>query len=69
MTTTRHNARARPSRDPDYRPSERPADGFHPAPITVCKRCAALIPATEKAQHLHRAFHETILGLEQRGPR
>jgi len=49
MTTRQNNGRARPSRDPGYVPSERPADGFHPAPLTVCKRCACLLPASERA--------------------
>jgi hypothetical protein len=66
----RRRAPSRPTRDPDYVPSERPApNGFWPGPFSVCGRCAALIPATERAHQLHRAHHETVLGLEQRGPR
>jgi hypothetical protein len=67
MTTTRNNGPGRPSRadrDPDRRPSEPLPDGFFPAPLTVCRRCAAIIPASERATQLHQSHHETIAGLE-----
>jgi hypothetical protein len=56
------NGRRRPSRDPDYRPT-RPA-AFWPLPpdqpLTVCGRCAAAIPATDKAQRTHRDHHAQV---------
>jgi hypothetical protein len=63
MQTRQNNGRARPSRpsrDPDWRPSEPAADGFFPAPLLSCRRCAALLPASERAQQIHRRFHEQV---------
>jgi hypothetical protein len=51
------------------RPDQRNGNGFWPAPLTVCARCAALLPGTEKAQETHRRFHEQIAGLEDGRPR
>jgi hypothetical protein len=68
MTNRQNNGRTRASRptlDPDYRPSDPPTgDGFWPAPVSVCGRCSAMIPATDKARQLHRRFHEQVAGLE-----
>jgi hypothetical protein len=46
------------------RPDQRNGNGFWPAPLTVCARCAALLPGTERAQQTHRNWHEQIAGLE-----
>jgi hypothetical protein len=46
------------------RPDQRNGNGFWPAPLTVCSRCAALLPGTERAQQTHQRFHEQIAGLE-----
>jgi hypothetical protein len=67
MTDRQNNGRrppSRPDRDPDRRPSEPLPDRFFPAPLTVCRRCAAIIPASERATQLHQSHHETIAGLE-----
>jgi hypothetical protein len=62
--TTRNNGPARPSRatlDPDYRRSDPPtSDGFWPAPVSVCGRCSAMLPATDTARRKHRQFHEQV---------
>jgi hypothetical protein len=71
MTNRQNNGRRPPSRptlDPDRRPSEPLPDGFFPAPLTVCRRCAAIIPASERATQLHQSHHETIAGLEDGRP-
>lgn len=41
-------------------PTNGPGPAFWPfAPaVCVCARCAALIPATDKAQATHQAWHE-----------
>jgi hypothetical protein len=44
-------------------------NGFWPAPLTVCSRCAALLPGSERAQQTHERFHEQIAGLEDRRSR
>jgi hypothetical protein len=68
MRDTRSNG-ARPpvNRDPDRRPSF-PAPAFWPLPdghqLTVCGRCCAAIPASDRAQQGHRQFHEQLAGLE-----
>jgi hypothetical protein len=62
MTTQQTNGRRPPSRpnlDPDRRPPE-VLEGFYPAPLLVCGRCAALLPATERAQQVHRQHHEAV---------
>jgi hypothetical protein len=70
MTDRQNNGPARPSTlDPDRRPSEPLGDGFFPAPLTVCRRCAAIIPASDRATRLHQSHHETIAGLEDSRPR
>jgi hypothetical protein len=35
----------------------------------VCRRCAAIIPASDRATQLHQSHHETIAGLEDSRPR
>lgn len=51
------------------RPDQRNGNGFWPAPLTVCSKCAALLPGTEKAQQTHQRFHEQLAGLEVGRPR
>lgn len=51
------------------RPDQRNGNGFWPAPLTVCSKCAALLPGTEKAQQTHQRFHEQLAGLEDGRPR
>jgi hypothetical protein len=67
MQQTRNNGHRRPVKDRDWRPTREPA-GFWPLPadrpLTVCSRCSAVIPASERAQLGHRAFHEQVAGLE-----
>jgi len=72
MTQARSDRRRAPSRptlDPGYKPT-RPAkpNGFWPLPegqaLLVCGRCACPVPATDKAQQLHRQWHEQLAGLE-----
>jgi hypothetical protein len=50
-------------RDPERRPSF-PQPAFWPLPaghpLTVCGRCCAAIPASERAQQGHRLFHEQV---------
>ena len=65
MTDRQNNGRRPPSRptlDPDYRPSDREltGDGFWPAPVSVCGRCSAMLPATDTARRKHRQFHEQV---------
>jgi hypothetical protein len=66
MTTQYTNGRLRPSRpslDPDRRRSTEPT-GFWPLPpdqpLLICSRCACPVPATEKAERIHRQHHETV---------
>ena len=67
MTTQQNNGRRRPSSVRTNRPAPRPPS-FWPLPdgqpLTVCSRCSAAIPATERAEQVHRSHHETIAGLE-----
>jgi hypothetical protein len=67
MRQQHSNGRGRPSRDPGYRRSLS-ATPFWPLPtgheLTVCSRCSAVVPASERTQARHKNFHETILGLE-----
>lgn len=35
------------------------------ATSTICSQCAALVPASEKAQSRHREFH-SVYGLDRR---
>jgi hypothetical protein len=69
-TTTRDNGRVRTSR-PRPRPT-RPG-GFWPLPpdqpLVVCSTCAGPVPATDRAQALHRQWHEHLAGLEDGRPR
>jgi hypothetical protein len=62
MQPARSNGRRRPSRDPDRRPTH--PSGFWPLPegqaLVVCSRCACPVPATDRAQQLHRAHHEQV---------
>jgi hypothetical protein len=63
MTTQQTNGRRPPSRptlDPDRVPSDPTTKGFWPAPISVCDRCSAMIPATDTARRKHRQFHEQV---------
>jgi hypothetical protein len=57
---------SRPSLDPDRRPTHPAA--FWPLPpeqaLVVCGRCACPVPATDRAQQLHRQWHEQVAGLE-----
>jgi hypothetical protein len=46
------------------RPDQQNGNGFWPAPLTVCSKCAALLPGSERAQETHQRFHEQIAGLE-----
>jgi hypothetical protein len=64
MQQTRSNgARQRVNRDPDRRPSS-PPPGFWPlpehTPLTVCGRCSAPIPDTDRARRGHLLFHEQV---------
>src|SRR6266487_3885953 len=34
--------------------------------LTICSRCAAVVPSHERAQEAHRKFHDAIDGLGQR---
>jgi hypothetical protein len=34
--------------------------------LTICARCAAVVPSHERAQEAHRKFHDDIAGLDQR---
>jgi hypothetical protein len=76
MTTQQTNGRRRPSRpdrDPDRRPTPDPHVGFWPLTdvqaLLVCGRCACPVPATERAQQVHRSWHEQLAGLEDSRPR
>ena len=69
MRETRSNG-ARPAvKDPDWRPTPTPT-GFWPLPeghaLSVCGRCCAAIPASERAQEGHRRFREQVDGHEPR---
>lgn len=72
MQRQRSNGHQRPVKDPDYRPTSEPA-AYWPLPtdqeLTVCSRCSAVIPASERAQTRHRAHHEQLAGLEDGRPR
>jgi hypothetical protein len=50
-------------KDPDWRPTP-PSTGFWPLPeghpLTVCGRCCAAIPASDRAQQGHRDFHAQV---------
>lgn len=64
MTTQQNHGRRRPSsRVPTSRPAP-PPPGFWSLPpdqpLTVCSRCSAVIPATERAQRGHRQHHEQV---------
>jgi hypothetical protein len=37
--------------------------------LTVCSKCAALVPSSETSQQLHRVWHEQVNGLEDRSNR
>jgi hypothetical protein len=54
-------------KDPDWRPTP---SGFWPLPpdqpLTVCGRCSAAIPDTERARVGHRRFHEQVDGHDPR---
>ena len=72
MRETRSNGtRRRVNRDPDRRRTPSP-NGFHPLPeghpLTVCGRCSAVIPDTERARLRHASHHEQLLGLEDGRP-
>jgi hypothetical protein len=63
MTDRQNNGPARPSRatlDPDRVPSDPTGDGFWPAPVSVCGRCSAMLPATDTARRKHRQHHEQV---------
>jgi hypothetical protein len=34
--------------------------------LTVCSKCASLVPASDTSQQLHKNFHEAINGTDQR---
>jgi hypothetical protein len=34
--------------------------------LIVCSSCAALIPGSDASQQLHRNFHESVNGIDQR---
>jgi hypothetical protein len=34
--------------------------------LSICARCAAVVPSHERAQEAHRKFHDDIAGLDQR---
>jgi hypothetical protein len=34
--------------------------------LTVCSQCAAMVPASDTSQQLHRNWHEAINGIDQR---
>ena len=63
MQRTRNNGHRQPSRDPEYRRTPEPA-GFWPlpenTPLTVCGRCSAAIPATDRARQGHLRHHEQV---------
>jgi hypothetical protein len=63
MRQPHSNGARRPSRDPDRRPSS-PSPAFWPLPeghlLTVCGRCCAAIPASDRAQQGHRDFHGQV---------
>ena len=67
--TRSNGARPRVNRDPDRRPT-RELGGFWPlpesTPLTVCGRCSAAIPATDRAQQGHRRHHEQVDGHDAR---
>jgi hypothetical protein len=62
MQRQRSNGQRTPSRDPDWRPT-RPND-FWPLPegqpLTVCGRCSAAIPATDRARQGHLRHHAQV---------
>jgi hypothetical protein len=63
MQQQRSNGHARPVKDPDYRPAPTPP-GFwalpEGQPLTVCGRCSAVIPATDRARQGHLRHHEQV---------
>jgi hypothetical protein len=67
MRGTRSNGQPTRVKDPDWRPTPA-ATGFWPLPadheLTTCTSCAAVVPASDRAQQRHRAFHEQVAGLE-----
>jgi hypothetical protein len=64
MRTTQSNGRRR-----QVNPRIEQRDGFWPIlehGLAVCSRCAALVPASDRAQQRHRTFHEQVDGIDQR---
>jgi hypothetical protein len=63
MQQQRSNGRVRAVKDPDWRPTPEPA-GYWPLPpgqeLTVCGRCSAVIPATDRARQGHLRHHEQV---------
>lgn len=60
------NGHRRPVKDRGWLPT--PSNRFWPLPadheLTVCSGCAAVVPASERSQERHKAFHEQIAGLD-----
>jgi hypothetical protein len=69
MRETHSNGASTRVKDPDWRPTPTPT-GFWPLPeghpLSVCGRCSAVLPATERAQAGHRRHHEQIDGHDPR---
>jgi hypothetical protein len=63
MQQQRSNGRVRAVKDPDWRPTPEPA-GYWPLPqgqeLTVCGRCSAVIPATDRARQGHLRHNEQV---------
>ena len=59
-TTTGPPARQGQTATPTAGHPSRCLSGSSLHPLTVCRRCAAIIPASDRATRLHQSHHETI---------